>query len=370
VVYKLIAQYLDIHGDVVDIRESIRFIKPKKFQKDLILLGTGESGKSTIFKQLYNLDDSQDVITNNCIDYIMFNMFIFLRVLIQNTDLRDIAPENYDAAYLILEEKKLGIRPTATNIQALRQIWEDPAIRKTYENRDYGTPPFQLWSYSGRYALERLEQNDTFLFNEEELVFQDYLAMQCRTTGSVSITIKIPTVRCDIDCYDTGGQRNERKKWPLVFHESTTTAMIVVRLSEYNEVLFEDFSSNRMVESLLVFQEICKHYIFHDTCLVLLFTFEDEFKTKITKIPFPKDISIFAKFQDRKIPYQYDDALNYIKNLFLETARNVGRTGVKEVSVHVTSAVDTDACRPTLRNILHSIYHWHQEYQHTHLTLV
>jgi guanine nucleotide-binding protein G(i) subunit alpha len=46
--------------------------------------------------------------------------------------------------------------------------------------------------------------------------------------------------------YDVGGQRNERKKWIHCF-EGVTAVIFVAAISEYDQKLFEDASTNRMV---------------------------------------------------------------------------------------------------------------------------
>ena len=51
------------------------------------------------------------------------------------------------------------------------------------------------------------------------------------------------------EMYDVGGQRNERKKWIHCF-EDVTAVIFVAALSEYDQVLYEDTSTNRMVEAI------------------------------------------------------------------------------------------------------------------------
>lgn len=55
--------------------------------------------------------------------------------------------------------------------------------------------------------------------------------------------------------FDVGGQRNERKKWIHCF-ENVTAVLFVAALSEYNQVLYEDETQNRLVESLQLFDEV------------------------------------------------------------------------------------------------------------------
>lgn len=59
----------------------------------------------------------------------------------------------------------------------------------------------------------------------------------------------LPRSRYEIDgsifeMYDVGGQRNERKKWIHCF-DNVTAVIFVAALSEYDQSLFEDASTNR-----------------------------------------------------------------------------------------------------------------------------
>ena len=72
---------------------------------------------------------------------------------------------------------------------------------------------------------------------------------------------------------DVGGQRNERKKWIHCFQD-VTAIIFVVAASEYNQVLEEDLTTNRMHESIKLFRDIInskKNFIFIKT-LNLKFT--------------------------------------------------------------------------------------------------
>ena len=55
--------------------------------------------------------------------------------------------------------------------------------------------------------------------------------------------------------YDVGGQRNERKKWIHCF-DDVTAVIFVASLSEYDQVLYEDNTVNRMEEAVTLFSDI------------------------------------------------------------------------------------------------------------------
>lgn len=65
-----------------------------------------------------------------------------------------------------------------------------------------------------------------------------------RTSGIVTERYNIDGTTFEM--YDVGGQRNERKKWIHCF-EGVTAVIFVAAISEYDQKLFEDASTNRMV---------------------------------------------------------------------------------------------------------------------------
>ena len=83
---------------------------------------------------------------------------------------------------------------------------------------------------------------------------QDVLHARAPTTGIVENNFEIDGNQFKM--FDVGGQRNERKKWIHCF-ENVTAVLFVAALSEYNQVLYEDETQNRLVESLQLFDEIC-----------------------------------------------------------------------------------------------------------------
>jgi hypothetical protein len=87
--------------------------------------------------------------------------------------------------------------------------------------------------------------------------------------------------------FDVGGQRNERKKWIHCF-ENVTAVLFVAAISEYDQVLFEDESTSRMVEALNLFEEICNSQWFRETAMILFLNKRDLFQEKIKKVPLSK----------------------------------------------------------------------------------
>ncbi|KAG2379612.1 hypothetical protein C9374_006729 [Naegleria lovaniensis] len=111
-----------------------------------------------------------------------------------------------------------------------------------------------------------------------------------------------------------GSQRSERRKWIHSF-DDVSAVFFVVALSEFNQVLYEDRRSNRMLESLLVFNEIVNSTYFADVPVFLIFNKYDVFLEKLQKydlsIAFGKEVPDDLKLNANNPFYQF--ASNFIQ---------------------------------------------------------
>jgi guanine nucleotide-binding protein G(i) subunit alpha len=87
-----------------------------------------------------------------------------------------------------------------------------------------------------------------------------------------------------IHLFDLGGQRSERKKWVHHF-ENVHSIIFVVNLAEYDQVLLEESSQNRMMESLVLFDSVVNSRWFMRTSVILLLTNVGLFKRKLDRSP-------------------------------------------------------------------------------------
>lgn len=94
----------------------------------------------------------------------------------------------------------------------------------------------------------------------------DILKGRIKTTGINETVINIQNWTFRV--IDVGGQRSERRKWIHCF-EDVTAIVFVAAVSEYDEVLFEDATMNRMAEALLLFESICNSRWFSSTLIIL-----------------------------------------------------------------------------------------------------
>lgn len=296
--------------------------------KKLLLLGAGESGKSTLFKQmitLYGKGYSEE--DRKGYTHIVYNNTISaMKILVKYSD--DLAedldsrcrPEAEEAKKYIAEckpETEID-KIVADHVQTL---WKDAGIQNTFENR----ASFQLPD-SANYFFDRVEEiaKDDYLPSQ-----QDILRSRVRTTGIVETEFIIESNRFKM--FDVGGQRNERKKWIHCF-ENVTAVLFVAAMSEYDQVLYEDETTNRMTEALNLFDEICNSRWFRETSMILFLNKRDLFQIKVAKV------NLNVCFPEYTGGLDYDNACAFLEDMF----RSKNKSPDKEVYSHVTCATDTN----------------------------
>jgi len=294
----------------------------------LLLLGTGESGKSTLFKQIIHLHgrgfDEKSRAPYKSIVYT--NTILSLKTLIRQSAKLEPQSEYHwrpiseDSVNEIQELKDFSYLDEEL-ARHIKKVWTDPGIKHTYNMRS----KFQL-SDECKWFFERIED----LGKADYLPsYQDILRCRARTTGIVETTFTLEgnTFRL----LDVGGQRNERKKWFHCF-EHVTAVIFVAAINEYDQVLYEDGVTNRMHESLDLFGEICNSRWFRKTAMILFLNKNDLFKEKI-KVVDMKDC-----FEDYEGGYDYESATEFLKQEFI--SRN--EYPKKKVYIHVTCATNTE----------------------------
>lgn len=157
---------------------------------------------------------------------------------------------------------------------------------------------------------------------------EDVLRSRVRTSGIIEETYDIGGVEFII--YDVGGQRNERKKWIHCF-DQVTAVIFVASLSEYDQVLFEDATVNRMVEAINLFSEICNSKWFEHSSMILFLNKKDLFAKKIQTIDVRHEggDGTPPRFLDYTGGCDYDKAKRYITERFTEHNRRTDASQVR-----------------------------------------
>jgi len=318
---------IDQRTKVMD--EKIRDFKNKTTNEiTFLLIGAGESGKSTIAKQM-KIIHLDGFTPEDCQQYkhiIYGNIFSCFRVLIKGCKSmqNEVAPELQDTANYLqsLTEEQFEAESTKL-LEDCKQLWKDPAIQEVFKF-DSG---FQILD-SCKYYLDDLDRILVPSYNPND---QDILRSRAQTNGVYEIKFSIQSL--DFKLIDVGGQRSERRKWLGCF-DIVKAVLFCVSLSEYNLTLYEDEKVNRMHESLRLFEEFCTTPYFLPTPVIIFFNKEDIFREKIED----KKVPLSVCFDDYKGEQTFRETLNFIINKFLE----LNREREKKIYKHTTIATNTE----------------------------
>ncbi|KAK0408374.1 hypothetical protein QR680_003914 [Steinernema hermaphroditum] len=309
----------------------------------LLLLGAGECGKSTVLKQmkiLHNNGFSDDelmqqraVVFNNTVTAMgtMLKAMGTYKVHFMNKEREQDARIVFDV--IKSNEESEPFSPELAI--ALKNLWSDKSVNTTiYDKRN----EIHL-NEAAKYFLDDV---DRIMNPNYKPTAQDILFTRIKTTGIVEVTFQMSGVQFRV--FDVGGQRSERKKWIHCF-EDVNSVIFICAISEYDEVLFEDETTNRMVESLRLFDSICNSRWFFETSMILFLNKKDLFEEKI------KRVNITPAFPEYKGPQSYDDAVKYIRHKFEEVNTNRKKT----IFVHETCATDTNQVQIILESVISMI---------------
>jgi GTPase SAR1 family protein len=303
----------------------------------LLLLGTGESGKSTIFKQMqilyqqgfsdYEKSTYRHVVRRNVVESMQTLLGGAARFGYKLSN-----PESEAAAKAMLDLDPLAAEFWVPQIvRYIQVLWVEQAIKTSFQNRS----KLQLLD-SAEYLFENIERIGAPDYTPNK---SDILHARLRTSGIVERLFKINGV--DFKFLDVGGQRNERRKWIHCF-EGVTAVIFVAAISEYDQVLYEDEKENRLMEAIKVFENISNNKYFIKTAMILFLNKIDLFQDKVQRVKL-KD----ACFPDYEGDNTYEDASNFIRKKFLEVNKQP-----RDIFAHLTCATDTknvervfDACK-------------------------
>lgn len=331
----------------------------KKEKKELhntvkiLVLGAGESGKSTLVKQMkiihgdgysdMELKDMGVSILENVRDSLcnMTNAMETLGIEFDNPDNAELAKLfNDEDASTIVEPEDF----TPEMIAAAKAIWADSGIRKAYKRRN----EYHLVD-SCRYYLDDLDR----IFAPKFIpTVADALRVRVRTTGILETKFRYDDLIYKM--IDVGGQRSERRKWLQCF-DDVTAIIFVAALSGYDMILFEDANQNRLTESVELFGSTFSNKVFARTNCILFLNKLDLFEKKIKSSPISKYHEEYDAFARENGGNDKDDVTmgkEFISSLYLEafkTGMNDDDDSARKLYTHYTTATDTDNIKLVFR---------------------
>ncbi|KAH9067976.1 G-protein alpha subunit [Lactarius deliciosus] len=322
-------------SDMID--RQIEADRKYKRECKILLLGSGESGKSTVVKQLR-------IIYHN--GYMSEELLAF-RLPIWNNLLQSAHAVVNALAKFNLEPVTATNRTNCERILAYQLATDDPDF---FFSPDIAQAIQDLWADEIISALMTSYLTKFYLMDSATYISSIFFAQAHRIAASnylpstedllrarvktTSITeTRIPMGQLSIHIVDVGGQRSQRNKWIHHF-ESVTSIIFVTSLSEYDQVLLEEKSQNRMAESLVLFDSVINSRWFLRASIILFLNKIDVFKNKLPKVPLDKYFPEYTGGIDA------NKGAKYILGRFMQANR-----ARLSVYPHITQATDTSNIR-------------------------
>lgn len=291
----------------------------------LLLLGTGESGKSTVIKQmriLYGKGFGEE-------DRKEFTILVYRNILRSMRAMLD-AMEAFgipladktlqDHAYAVLDTDPNTYTDIDPHKDIFMRLWADAGLQKAFlRGNEYqlsDSTPYFCKSVARIAAPGYVPTVD------------DVLRAREATTGIHEFVFVLEDVVFRM--LDVGGQRSERRKWIHCF-ESVTSIIFIAACSEYDQALVEEDDMNRMQESISLFTQIITYDWFRDASFILFLNKVDLLREKIKRSPLRKYFPTFDG-QDGN----HEDAERFILQLYLRA-----KPESHDVYPHFTMATDT-----------------------------
>ncbi|CAB3396568.1 unnamed protein product [Caenorhabditis bovis] len=311
----------------------------------LLLLGAGESGKSTILKQMkiihdngFSHDESIEKKNVVCANTVQSMGALLDGMASLHIDFGSKSCLKHEILIRKILGSKEEFQPFTPEIyKALKALWSDKGVRSAFDQREN----FYLHD-SAQYFLDSLDRiNDTSYMPTE----QDILHTRIATMGVIEVNFKMKNKTWRV--FDVGGQRSQRKKWIHCFDDAKAL-IYVASLSEYDQVLMEDNATNRMQESLQLFKQVINNRYFLNTSVILFLNKKDLFEEKIMV----KKRSLRIAFESYNGPDEnYEAAVSYIEKRY----NAVNENAEKNLYVHHTCATDTEQVQFVLDSVLDTI---------------
>ncbi|KAJ1560492.1 guanine nucleotide-binding protein subunit alpha, partial [Cladochytrium tenue] len=249
----------------------------------ILILGPGDSGKSTVLKQvklLYGTDFSRQERAAYRI-LLIENLLDCARRLVEGINRLGIPYADHDASSVAAHQVVAAKAPREQDEEVMRAVPEAIDL---------------LWKDAGVQAVfargNEIGLTDTCEFlmtNAQMICLSGYVPtnadiLQCRVVTSGVNETKLTIKDTRVSFFDVGGQRQLRAKWAPYF-DDVSSIIYVASISSYDQTLVEDEETNRMQDTLTLFGYIINHPLLKTISVILFLNKSDLFRKKVKTSP-------------------------------------------------------------------------------------
>ncbi|WKY15274.1 hypothetical protein Q1695_000619 [Nippostrongylus brasiliensis] len=346
--------FLSENHDDAKSRQIDSELKKEQFSErrkiKILLLGSADSGKSTIVKQM-RLIHSSGFNETEAIDAI----FVIRKNIVDAFHAIAVGVEQ-SSEEIPINEKRIveQLSRHCNELENLAETDELQILRQTLECVQHFLEHHTAWPMIP-------DNFSYFASNVERILASDYLPTSLDIVHMRKATIGVHEFAFEFKKYairliDVGGQRTERRKW-IHFFEDVTAVMFVASLSSYDQIMEEDMilvqvvatgirpfqtvvrpmasktqtPKNRLQDSIDLFHEIVKNEFLQSCSFILFLNKVDLFKAKLSHSNLANFFKTYTGDND------YTSASEYIQGLF----NKAQLPSSDKLYVHYTEATDT-----------------------------
>eukprot|EP01127_Copromyxa_protea_P004448 TRINITY_DN1430_c0_g1_i1.p1 TRINITY_DN1430_c0_g1~~TRINITY_DN1430_c0_g1_i1.p1 ORF type:complete len:363 (-),score=79.96 TRINITY_DN1430_c0_g1_i1:137-1225(-) len=331
-------------------------VKAKTVQRKMLLLGTGNSGKSTFSKQLTaayggsnpHLQASNAEVVNS----LRQNVLEGMKKLVIECEKRaasaalDWPSASLKAGVQAITQWQITDALTPELADSIVEIFADPHVAKTLAAvGDHLTIP------GGTDGITYFVNNvKSYAKPDYQYTNEDLMRNRVKTTGILESTFLCNGIEFTI-C-DVAGQRTERRKWIHCF--SNVSAIIyVTSVNEYDTAMEEATNQNSLADSLQQFRIITELQCFKEVPFIVFLNKIDLLPQKLKSSPLCKvfkDYDIFiSQTPDAANMDDTERAVAYFESIYNKHFR------AEFCEYHTTCALDKDNCAKVFESIQRSL---------------
>jgi guanine nucleotide-binding protein subunit alpha len=247
-----------------------------------------------------------------------------MKALQKSNQIVELSEDEQQFASLVMSPEVMSFTELTSDVtEAIENLWKSEIVKKRFLFKS----DVQIIDSASYFFdnIKRISEGDYVPTD------QDILYSRTRTTGITEFCFHLAGT--PLRLVDVGGQRSERRKWIHCF-DDVTAIFFIVAISEFDQRLREDETTNRLKEAINLFQEVCDYDHFANTSVILFLNKSDLFEQKLER---------GIKFSDflpelYNGPNEKDALFKWLEEHFKELARAKQRS----IYTHITCATNTE----------------------------
>ncbi|KAI8913398.1 guanine nucleotide binding protein, alpha subunit [Gorgonomyces haynaldii] len=290
--------------------------------RKVVILGPGDSGKTTILRQMVLMNQSQFTseertsFRESIRERLLMNVRLLLDAILMMEYPKELQP------FLVKIQREIEEPEKISQLQAsLTLVMENETIKRNYLSMARTTGMDDTFPYFS----SKLGQ----VFDDSYVPSEDDILHTRRPTDQITETI-LKQRAATFHFFDVPGQKDKRFRWAQYFEVDLNALMYIASSASFDQVLEEDATVNRFIDGVVLFDNVINHPLLLKTNTILMLNKIDLLKEKLERIKF-KDYVV-----NYEGPNQFDKVIRFINKLFVKCNKTADRGMV----THVTTAVD------------------------------